>query len=170
MNEKIFRYSCFAFSAFIMGLIFYFSMQNSAESNFLSNSLLQKIVFLFEKNLNYLPIEEQLIILKKYHIILRKSAHFGIYALLGFFVCGFWGTFNRNKKVILLFFSVAFTFFYALTDEFHQMFVSGRSAQFTDVLIDTSGGILGSIIMAIFLYFIFWRKGNEKSKQQQSNL
>ncbi len=170
MNKKFFRYSCLVFSVFIMGLIFYFSMQNSAESNYLSNSLLQKIVFLFEKNLINLPIEEQLIILEKYHIILRKLAHFGIYALLGFFVFGFLGTYNRYKKLILFIFSVGFTFFYAFTDEFHQMFVWGRSAQFTDILIDTSGGILGSIIMAILLYFIFWRQTNEKPKQQQSNL
>ena len=148
-----------------MGLIFCFSMQNSAESNFVSNSLLQKIIFLFDKNLNNLPINEQLIVLEKYHIILRKLAHFGIYALLGFFVYGFLGTYNWCKKAVLLIFSVAFTFFYAITDELHQMFVSGRSAQFTDVLIDVSGGILGSIIMAIFLYFIFWRKSNEKFKQ-----
>lgn len=165
MNKKIFRYSCLVFTVFIMGLIFYFSMQNSAESDALSNSLLEKIIVLFEKNLKNLPINEQLIVLEKYHIILRKLAHFGIYALLGFFVYGFLGTCNRYKKAVLLIFSVAFTFFYALSDEFHQMFVSGRSAQFTDVLIDTSGGILGSIIMAIFLYFIFWRKSNEKFKQ-----
>ena len=154
MNKKFFRYFCLVFSVFIMGLIFYFSMQNSAESDFVSNSLLQKIIFLFEKNLNNLPTQEQLIVVEKYHFILRKLAHFGIYASLGFFVFGFFGTYNRYKKAVLLFFSVAFTFFYALSDEFHQMFVSGRSAQFTDVLIDTSGGILGSIIMAIFLYFV----------------
>ena len=32
---------------------------------------------------------------------------------------------------------------YAATDEFHQSLVSARSAQFTDVLVDASGALLG---------------------------
>ena len=32
---------------------------------------------------------------------------------------------------------------YAATDEFHQSLVSARSAQFTDVLVDACGALLG---------------------------
>ena len=32
---------------------------------------------------------------------------------------------------------------YAATDELHQSLVSARSAQFTDVLVDASGALLG---------------------------
>ena len=35
---------------------------------------------------------------------------------------------------------------YACFDEFHQYFVTGRSAQFRDVLIDTSGVIISIVI------------------------
>ena len=38
---------------------------------------------------------------------------------------------------------LAVVFFYAISDEFHQSFVPGRTPLFTDVLIDTSGGCVG---------------------------
>nr|WP_051527067.1 VanZ family protein [[Eubacterium] cellulosolvens] len=37
---------------------------------------------------------------------------------------------------------------YAASDEFHQLFVPGRSGQFTDVLID-SGGVIAGILLAL---------------------
>jgi len=38
---------------------------------------------------------------------------------------------------------VVLSFLYALSDEFHQIFVIGRSASLWDVLADTVGGVLG---------------------------
>jgi VanZ family protein len=38
---------------------------------------------------------------------------------------------------------------YAASDELHQSFVSGRSAQATDVLIDTSGALVGGVLVAL---------------------
>jgi len=35
---------------------------------------------------------------------------------------------------------------YAVTDEFHQLFISGRSAQVTDVLIDGIGAFIGCLV------------------------
>lgn len=42
--------------------------------------------------------------------------------------------------------SIFLSFLYAITDELHQVFVPGRSAQFRDVLIDTLGASFGAII------------------------
>ena len=41
------------------------------------------------------------------------------------------------------------TFLYACTDEFHQLFVPGRAGRFTDVLIDTTGGIIMLLFIAL---------------------
>jgi VanZ family protein len=38
-------------------------------------------------------------------------------------------------------------FAYAASDEFHQVFVPGRTALVTDVLIDTSGGLIGLTLL-----------------------
>ena len=39
---------------------------------------------------------------------------------------------------------------YAASDEFHQLFVPGRSGQITDVLID-SGGLLAGILLVVLI-------------------
>ena len=50
--------------------------------------------------------------------------------------------------------SILFSFLYACTDEIHQIFVPGRSAQFRDILIDTLGASFGATItyLAIKLF------------------
>ena len=42
-------------------------------------------------------------------------------------------------------------FLYACTDEFHQLFIAGRSAEIKDVLIDSFGS-LTSILLCNFIY------------------
>jgi len=54
-----------------------------------------------------------------------------------------------------MFLTALFSFGYALTDEFHQMFVDGRGASFTDCLIDTGGALLG-ILAALVIYCIMY--------------
>ena len=44
------------------------------------------------------------------------------------------------------------TFLYACTDEFHQLFVPGRAGRFTDVLIDTTGGIIMLLFIALVIH------------------
>jgi VanZ family protein len=48
---------------------------------------------------------------------------------------------------------------YASLDEYHQSFVPGRTAAVSDVMLDTSAGILGQILAALF---IAW--GEERQK------
>ena len=76
-----------------------------------------------------------------------KIAHFFLYFCLGFcFYKSFKHlNFNYLKSNIL---SVIFSFLYACSDEFHQLFVAGRSGSFIDVLIDLSG-----VIFCLFLIF-----------------
>ena len=54
---------------------------------------------------------------------------------------------SRMKQKIL--YSIAIGGGYAITDELHQFFVSGRSAQVLDVVIDTSGVIVGVLIYLV---------------------
>ena len=68
-----------------------------------------------------------------------------------------------NKKRILL--SVLIGFIYACLDEFHQSFIPGRTPLFTDILIDTLGVIVGSLIVLICIK-ITQNKRNKKLKDQ----
>ena len=75
----------------------------------------------------------------------RKCAHMSEYAiltLLGFLTFSF----LHGRRFLI---PIGVTFLYACTDEFHQLFVPGRAGRFTDVLIDTTGGIIMLLFIAL---------------------
>jgi len=133
------------------GIIFAFSSQNSSESLGLSNKLIIKTYETIHGcTLNN---KEQKEIIKKYNYIVRKSAHFIIYFILGIIIIQLLSCFNINNKYKLILFSILICFIYAITDEFHQSF-TGRSARVLDVFIDTLGATVGLILN----YLLFIRK------------
>jgi len=73
-----------------------------------------------------------------YHII--------VFFFLSFFL--FIST-TRGKNKGLLFPSILLSFFYSITDEFHQYFVPGRSSSISDIMLDSIG-----ILFAFMIYFI----------------
>lgn len=81
--------------------------------------------------------------------LLRKSAHLTEYAVLAVFL------YNSMKPVGNAFWSRKAAFWallasgiYALTDEFHQLFVPGRHSSLFDCLIDTTGAFLGLFVLS----------------------
>lgn len=79
--------------------------------------------------------------------LMRKSAHFIAYLILGFLVshamkneASTGSSWKRRGASLLL--CVA----YAISDEIHQIFVPDRGPQLKDVLIDASGAALGIIL------------------------
>jgi VanZ family protein len=84
------------------------------------------------------------------HGLIRKASHFVEYAILALLAARAFRTssrdFLRNH-----WFAVALTFvaLYALSDEFHQSFVSSRTASIYDCLIDTAGGLAALIVLAL---------------------
>lgn len=92
-------------------------------------------------------LENNLISLSTLVFLVRKTAHFTEYAILGalFYLNVIQlPKLNRYPKKILL--PIFFSFLYACTDEIHQIFVPGRSTQFRDILIDTLGASFGATI------------------------
>ena len=92
----------------------------------------------------------------------RKCAHASEYAVLGILILGTAYSFSedRGRKIILLCWCVGTA--YAGTDEFHQLFVPGRSCQFRDVCIDSAGVLTGLILFSLIKHQI--AKHNEKKK------
>ena len=81
--------------------------------------------------------------------IVRKTAHFSIYTLLGLLSMNFMITFKEKEfyKIDLrCLTTLTFCIFYAISDEFHQYFIPGRSCELRDVCIDTLGAILGILV------------------------
>jgi len=77
--------------------------------------------------------------------ITRKTAHFLEYAILFvLFFRGFKNTTNFSSKKNFLM-SFLFTVFYALTDEYHQTLVAGRTGRSLDIGIDSLGAAFGGL-------------------------
>jgi len=94
------------------------------------------------------------------HHLIRKCAHLTEYAFLALLVRR---TLNHTLRPGLPPWSwrlfagvVGIVFLYASSDEFHQAFVPTRTPLFSDVLIDTSGGIIG--LFVAWLRHRVWEK------------
>ena len=76
---------------------------------------------------------------------LDKILHVAAYALLGFLVFRALATGHlTNNLNLALIISALFAGLYGLSDEWHQSFVPGRSAEAADALADLIGGMLGA--------------------------
>lgn len=122
-----------------MGIIFFMSHQPGEVSSSQSELVL-KIFSFFGIELNQYFGELAT-------FIVRKIAHFSEYLILFLFAYNVSKFYFTSKKARL--YSLIFVFLYASSDEFHQYFIPGRNMAFKDVLIDTSGGIIGYFIMNI---------------------
>ncbi|HKO35788.1 MAG TPA: VanZ family protein [Pyrinomonadaceae bacterium] len=84
------------------------------------------------------------------HGLVRKTSHFVEYAILALLAARAFRTsprdFLRNHWFAV---SLTFAALYALSDEFHQSFVSSRTASIYDCLIDTAGGLVALIIVRV---------------------
>lgn len=80
----------------------------------------------------------------------RKTAHFTEYMILFFFSYNVIRIYVEKKTAYMV--GLLIVIGYACTDEIHQLFITGRAGKLKDVLIDTSGGLFGLIIIFINNY------------------
>ena len=83
------------------------------------------------------------------NVLLRKFAHASVYFILAIITTAAIIQLNKKTERRCYVLAVIFCFIYAITDEYHQLFVNGRSGEFRDVLIDTSGAIIGALCVWI---------------------
>jgi VanZ family protein len=79
-----------------------------------------------------------------------KLLHAGVYAVFGAFC--FMAVPRRwsKKTSVLVLIAGAMATAYGFTDEFHQLFVPGRSSDLRDVLADCVGGFAGALCASVF--------------------
>ncbi|MEG1982070.1 MAG: VanZ family protein [Clostridia bacterium] len=138
------------FVALIMILIFYFSSQVSEKSAEVSSNTTIEILNIIPK-LKDLPIETKQDIADNIQFVVRKLAHFSIYAALGFFAIM---SVSKQHRYIFKYIIIAFLVcvFYASTDEIHQLFVAGRGCRLVDVGIDSLGAGFGFIVFYLLTF------------------
>lgn len=124
-----------------MAVIFIFSNQGADDSSKLSNSFIDNTIIKVYRLFDREKSKEKII--NTYSYPVRKLAHFTIYLILGILVYNLLKLYNINK----LYIGVLLCMIYACTDEFHQVFVIGRSCELKDVLIDTFGSFIGILVL-----------------------
>lgn len=137
----------------IMGIIFYFSSQVASVSSEVSESVLERVLSLIGLDdllyqLQHDPLFTQTALGNLLIFMIRKAAHFTIYAVLAvsaMFVFYYSDQSMRN----ILFYSLLICLLYACSDEIHQLFVEGRSGELRDVVLDFMGACTGSFIFVI---------------------
>ena len=134
-----------------MMIIFAFSNQKAVDSSNLSSGLIDRtVVKVYKVFYGDISKEKEEVIIEKYSYPIRKLAHYSLYFILGILSFLVIVDYKNNKKLIL--YSMFICFLYACTDELHQLFIAGRSAEIKDVLIDSFGS-LTSILLCNFIYF-----------------
>ena len=135
------------FAVIWMIIVFKFSSQPADTSQNTSLNLTKRIVNVFYTSKSNTEKEQ---ITEKLDPYIRKLAHFTLYAIGGILIANYINTYNIKDKNKIIY-SICIGATYACTDEFHQLFVEGRSGQLTDVLIDSLGVATG---VCIFLCVI----------------
>ena len=142
-------------------LIFVFSANSADTSSKQSGRIVGIVIDVFVPDYDSLSEARQEQITDTVTFIVRKTAHFTEYLVLGTLV--FWCLYKTKDKRLRTALAAVLASLYSVTDELHQLFSDGRSCELRDVLIDTCGGITGAL--GALLIFVIWEKRTKSFKQ-----
>ena len=141
----------------VMIMIFAFSMENAEQSDRTSGIISKAVLSVIHPEYETLPSSEKEALYDSIQHVIRKLAHFTEYTLLGFMIricLESWCGHRTRKKADLMLAGLVTGTGYACTDELHQMVIDGRSGQWTDVLVDGSGVLLGVTLGTLLIRFV----------------
>ena len=134
------------------GVIFLFSNQISSKSNEKSREIISFVTLKSVSVSNYLHITHIDLndkvwlsqTVTRWNRSFRKFCHAFVYFILCIFLLFFFDSygFSLSKS---MYYAIVLCFLYSITDEFHQLFILGRTGQFLDCLIDTFGACCGGV-------------------------
>lgn len=152
-------------------IIFNLSAMTSQDSNSKSTGLTEKLISKVLDATNEAGITDShpddVKLAKAANLInapIRKVAHATVYFVLALILLAVGRViFGSRKYLLTCALALLFCFIFAMTDEYHQTFVDGRTGQFSDVLIDTAGACVGILLFSS--YFLVWKIGNHHNAE-----
>lgn len=151
-------------------VIFTLSGMNSNESNSKSKSTLNVLI---QETLNLTnkagitdkhPTQAKKDkVIEDINLPMRKFAHATVFIILAILIMICLRTFELELMPSFII-TVLVSFMYALFDEYHQTFISGRTGQVSDSLIDTLGALVGAILVVLIIKLHI--KHQEKKKEK----
>lgn len=152
-----------------MVVIFMFSARPADESEEDSLKVGMMIGEIFVPDFEQWDEADQIRFAQRIDHPVRKTAHASEYAVLTLFISGVCIGKESSEKHMGGYAEVivpwAAASLYAATDEFHQLFVPGRSGQITDVILD-SAGALGAVLVLTGIRYL--RKGYLKKAERNN--
>lgn len=133
-----------------MGLIFSFSVETAAESTETSGGFIQFFMEKWIPGFSELTEAQQTAKIESVTYFVRKSAHFVVFAVLGFLTCAALRSCDLSAKRAFIVADLIGAL-YAVSDEIHQAFVPGRACMIRDMLLDTCGVVTGAAAMCLIL-------------------
>ncbi|MFD1417800.1 VanZ family protein [Companilactobacillus keshanensis] len=85
---------------------------------------------------------------------IRKGAHFGTYFILGLFLSLALYNYFQTHKILSFFIPWTVSTGLAAFDEFHQGLTGGRTPSVDDVMLDSMGALLASLLILLFVYIV----------------
>ena len=164
MKQNILRIIFILLLLATFATIFHFSSQIGEESDEVSKGLLAKLIDIFPYTKDLSDVTKDKLI-EHGNPIIRKLAHFSIYALVGVWIMSFMSTFKTRlyKKWII---SMMVGVGYAIFDEYHQSFVAERGPSIADVGID-SLGVLSGILVVLIIISIYRALKSDKQVEEK---
>lgn len=146
---------------FWMTVIFLMSNQPAEESSHVSGSVTYRVVssanMVFHWNLSE---KDKLDRADAIQFPVRKCAHMSEYAILAILLLlhlfSYKGLSKQRRSWYLAW---LLTVIYASTDEFHQIFIRGRSGRTIDVCIDATGALIGLLVIYFCYKLLLKRRG-----------
>lgn len=143
MKKKILIILCIFWFAFI----YYNSSKTGLESNKMSYKVVNTIA---NKNV---AEERGSYFGGSFNKFIRKNAHLIEYFVLSILLGIVFFRYNKRgiDGVVYILFVVLL---FALSDEFHQLYVEGRNSKVIDIVIDFVGGVIGTIVFYLCYYVL----------------
>lgn len=140
--------------------IFSMSAKSGTASQQMSDGAISHSITAFIPGFASMDAQQQAAAISALSFPVRKGAHFCEYAVLAVLASNVVLQLQRLKapgpldscslSVWLFAAAWAFCVLFACTDEFHQLFVDGRSGQLFDVCVDACGSLAGVCLAAVF--------------------
>ena len=126
-----------------MIVIFLFSSADANKSTGTSDKVISTMIEIKDKITDSnTSLEDKNYIIDNTSFIIRKIAHVTEYLILGFLMFNVLMQYN----ICNIYCAIGLCILYSCTDEFHQLFIDGRSGSIRDVLIDSIGIIIGTLL------------------------
>ncbi len=132
-------------------IIFMFSAQNAEESSKTSGTIVVSVIEAIYPKYETLHEEQQKNIIDIITVVVRKTAHFLEYFILGAISFLTVTAYTKREFKFRALLAIVFCVAYSISDEIHQYFVPGRACRILDVFIDSMGSLTAILLLVLIV-------------------